>query len=171
MTIVDARTLTYEQMVNFKNKRPVSFVADISSVEGKIQDYELVKIISITDLGMEKIWENDSSQVCTVVFNDCEPLDINFVPEPNSIWMKDEDAKKIVDFIEETHALKEKVLMLVNCKFGMARSGAVVDFIGMTCGLGYWNTRRRNPQIVPNHWNQYLLAKEHFRRVFNKEQP
>lgn len=165
MPIVDARAIQYDQMVNFTKNLPVSLPANLQSEEGKIQEHDAVKCISITDIGMQKIFENDNENVCTAVFNDCEPGRIDFIPPPESPeFMTDQQAEKMVDFIEKIHALPERVLLLVNCKHGMCRSGAVVDFVGMTCGLGYWNTRRKNPQIVPNHWNQYLLLREHFKR-------
>ena len=167
MPIVDARAIQYDQMVNYTNGKPISIAADVSLEEARIQPHDIIKCISITDVGMKRIFENDSDNVCSVVFNDCEPGNIDFIPGPESGFMTDQHAEKIVDFIEKIHALPEKVLVLVNCKFGMCRSGAVVDFIGVTCGLGYWNTRKKNPQIVPNHWNQYLLMREHFKRKFN----
>lgn len=167
MPIVDARALQYDQMVNLKNKQPISLPVNIQSEEGKIQNHDVVKVISITDIGMPQIFDLEDENVCMVVFNDCEPGRIDFVPtEESPEFMTDKHAEKLVDFIEKIHNLPEKVLLLVNCKHGMCRSGAVVDFVGVTCGLGYWNTRRRNPQIVPNHWNQYLLMREHFKRQF-----
>lgn len=162
MPIVDARAIPYDQMVNFASGKGVSLHAS-NTPESAVQPHDAVAIISITDSQLPKLF-NDSDKVCTLEFADIEPMNIEFIPPPDSEYMTVDHAKKVVEFIENIHLIPEKTLVLVNCRHGMCRSGAVVDFIGMTCGLGYWNTRKRNPQIVPNHWVQYLLLQEHFVR-------
>jgi protein-tyrosine phosphatase len=172
MPIVDARAIQYNQMINYLQRNPVEIHAE--GEKGTIQQHDKVNIISITDadqVALPRIFTEDTDDVCTLVYDDTEPSGLVSITdfEPHPPYMLRSDAKRIVAFIERVHARPERVLMLVNCKFGMARSGAVVDFIGMTCNLGYWNTRNRNPQIIPNHWNSYLLMEEHFRLLQEKK--
>jgi len=159
LPIVDARALSYQQMVAFIKKQPVQIQSDEAIVP-----HDTVKIISITDPDVPKLFFEEVGKVITFNYRDieatCEPE--KYTPSPEH--MTQEDAGKIVDFIQEVHALPARVLLLVNCMFGQARSGAIVDYTGNVCGLGYWNTRKRNPQIVPNHWNQFLLFQEFFKR-------
>jgi protein-tyrosine phosphatase len=155
-------------MVNLSQNKPVSFFANIATEQGKIQPYDKIKVISITDYGLKKIFEKDTNDVLTMVFDDAEPSNINYeVPEGSNL-MTPHQAEKIIDYLETLHSSDERILLLVNCKHGICRSGAIVDFVGCMCGLGYWNTKNRNPTIVPNHWVKYLLYQEHFKRKFNK---
>jgi predicted protein tyrosine phosphatase len=166
--IVDARAVMYDQMVNFVQNGNISFHADVSKPENSLQKHDLIKIISVTDIGMPRIFEKNTDNICSLVFNDVEPGKIDFIANTEQIeFMTPEQAKQVVDFIEKIHELPEKVLLLVNCKFGMCRSGAIVDYASLRAGLGFWATKRRNPQIVPNHWVQYLLMQEFFKRKFN----
>lgn len=158
MPIVDARAISYDQMVNFATGKPIQVQSQI-----QMEPHDTVAIVSITDNSLPRLFQSND-RVLAVEFADIEPMDISFVPPAGTEYMTEAQAVEIVSFIENVHSRPEKTLLLVNCRHGMCRSGAVVDFTGMTCGLGYWNTRKRNPQIVPNHWVQYLLMKEHFKR-------
>lgn len=151
--IVDSRAFSLEQILAYSTNKPVSIQGD-----KPIEPYDKVVLVSIIDSSMPKPF-SDSDQICVVNFADIEPMDISFQPPENSEYMKEADAVKIFEFIKKWHSRPERVLFLAHCKHGMCRSGAVVDFVGMFCGLGYWNTRLRNPQIVPNHWVQFLLYK------------
>lgn len=169
MTIVDARALQYEQMIAVKNKQPINLL----STE-KLKEYDSIRVISILDPNLDRIFENDiENKIITLVFHDAEPTaiennkDLDFEPPPEHLYMTKQQAGKILDFIEDAQNSQEKILLLVNCKYGMCRSGAVVDFVGNICNLGYWNTKNSNPQIVPNHWVQYLLFQEYFKRKFS----
>ena len=159
--IVDARAISYNQMVMFTQKQPFELQGE------PIQPYDTIKIISITDKELPKIF-NDSDDVLTSVFADIEPTvgtyKPSFIPD-NPDYMVEEHAVGIIEFLEKIHALPEKVLLLVNCRHGIARSGAVVDYTSTVYGIGYWNNKRRNPGIVPNQWVSYLLFKEHFKRI------
>lgn len=160
MPIVDARAISYDNMQRFAAGQPVQLQTQNG---GDIQPHDAVWVISITDHDLPKIFA-DSDRVLTLVFSDIEPMDPKFVPPDDSHYMKEAQAVQVLDFIEKAQQSPDKIMLLVNCRHGMCRSGAVVSFVGNVCGLGYWNTQRRNPQIVPNHWNQLLLFKEHFKR-------
>jgi protein-tyrosine phosphatase len=75
-----------------------------------------------------------------------------------------EQAKQMVNFIDDAHSDPRNVLLLVNCKFGMCRSGAVVDYAGQVCHLSFWEQKNRNPQIVPNYWVRNLMFEEFYTR-------
>jgi predicted protein tyrosine phosphatase len=155
--IVDSRAFSFEQIIAFANKQSVPVAGD-----QPVQPHDKVVLVSIVDSSMPKPFQ-DSDDICVVEFADIEPMNIKFQPPEDSEYMKEAHAVKILEFIKKWHARPEKVLFLAHCKHGMCRSGAVADFVGLFCGLGYWNTRKRNPQIVPNHWVQFQLFKALFR--------
>lgn len=161
MTIVDARALSYNQMLAFAQKQPFEMNGE------PVEQYDVIKIISITDHDLPKIF-NDGENVITCVFSDIEPngqLAKDFVPTSGDNFLSEEDAAKMVEFIKKAHDLPEKVLFLVNCKYGQCRSGAVVDFIATIHNHGAWKTNRRNPQIVPNQWVKYSLFREYYKSL------
>ena len=166
--IVDARAIRYEEMINLVEKRPVNFHSGTSSDLTKIPEFDRIAVISVVDVvDMPKIFESSvPGKVCSLVFNDCEPQDIpNFIPnESQPEFMTEMQAKEVVDFVDDLHQSKEKILLLVNCKHGMCRSGAIVAYTGNVCSLGFWNMQRHNPQIVPNHWVLYKLFEQHFKK-------
>jgi protein-tyrosine phosphatase len=164
MTIVDSRALSLKQALAIATGQPVPFNPQSIEGDNAIQPHDKVVLVSIRDSMMPETFQ-DSEDVCVVEFADIEPMNINFVPPEDSEYMTEAHAKKILEFITKWHSRPERVLFLVHCRHGMCRSGAVADFVGLICGLGYWNTRRRNPQIVPNHWVQYQLFKAHFKQT------
>lgn len=160
--IVDARAIGIEQAKKLLTGEPIPFIPEAVSGEQRIQPHDRIVLVSICDSTMEKPFR-DSADICAVEFADIEPMNIDFQVPPGTEYMTEAHAQKVFDFIKKWHSAPEKVLFLAHCRHGMCRSGAVVDFVGMFAGLGYWNTRRRNPQIVPNHWVQFQLNQVLFR--------
>jgi predicted protein tyrosine phosphatase len=171
--IVDARAITYLEMENYVNKRPVSLHVNVNTEEGKIAAHDEICIVSITDVDMQRIFkESIPGKVCSLVFNDCEPNGIpTFKPDTTMPeFMTSAQANELVDFIDDLHSSNKRILLLVNCKHGMCRSGAVVNYVGHIASLGFWSTKRKNPQIVPNYWVQYQLFKAHFEKKARENQ-
>lgn len=160
--IVDARALSEEAMIKLAQTGTLLVPYQITN-ENAIQSHDLAVVISIRDKTMSKFF-TDSETCCVVEFADIEPMNPEFVPPADSEYMTDEHANKILNFIEKYHNDPRRIILFVHCRHGMCRSGAVADVAGMICGLGYWNTRRRNPQIVPNHWVQFLLYRNYFQK-------
>jgi predicted protein tyrosine phosphatase len=163
--IVDARAINYNEMVNLVTGKPINLPCELNSPETEVQPFDKIAIVSITDIGMQRIFEQSiADKVCSLVFNDVEPKDIpNFTPsESEPEFMTDKQAQEIVEFIDHMHSLSEKILLMVNCVHGMCRSGAVVNYVGHICSLGFWNMKKRNPHIVPNYWVEYQLFRKHF---------
>lgn len=172
--IVDARAINYNEMVNLVNKKPVNLPYSVNTPETEIQNFDKIAVVSITDIGMPRIFEKSiPGEVCSLVFNDVEPNNIpDFKPsESQPEFMTDGQAKEVVEFIDYLQGLQEKILLMVNCVYGMCRSGAVVNYTGHVCSLGFWNVRRRNPQIVPNYWVEYQLFKVHFQKKAENNDP
>ncbi len=164
--IVDSRAISIDQAKYFLLKHlregaPIPFPKTIYEGDNGIQAFDKIALVSITDSEMEKPFV-DSEYVCCVEFKDIEPMNINYVVPPGTEYMTEVHASKIYSFIKKLHETPERVLLFAHCRHGMCRSGAVVDFAGMYAGLGYWNTKRRNPQIVPNHWVQFQLTQALF---------
>lgn len=160
--IVDARAIGIEQAKCLLVGQPVPFIPEAVSGDNKIQPHDKVVLVSICDSEMEKPFR-DAEDICAVEFADIEPMNIDFVVPPGTEYMTEAHAEKIYQFIKKWHAVPERVLFIAHCRHGMCRSGAVADFTGMFAGLGYWNTKRRNPQIVPNHWVSFLLNQAMFK--------
>ncbi|TXH11414.1 MAG: hypothetical protein E6R04_02190 [Spirochaetes bacterium] len=164
--IVDARAISIDQAKYFLLKHlregaPVPFPKTIYQGDNGIQPFDKIALVSITDSEMEKPFV-DSEFVCCVEFKDIEPMNIDYVVPPGTEYMTEAHASKVYSFIKKLYAAPERILLFAHCRHGMCRSGAVVDFAGMYAGLGYWNTKRRNPQIVPNHWVQFQLIQALF---------
>lgn len=123
-------------------------------------------VISVTDEDLPKLFAKDSDKILTLVFADIDPQNPSFIPPPDTQFFKPEMAVQVVDFLEKAHASPSNVLLLVNCRHGMCRSGAIIDYAANVYGVGFWDTKRKNPQMVPNYWVRYNLFKEHFRRLF-----
>lgn len=168
MTIKDARALTYQQMASFKEGKPIQLFS-----QNQIHPHNSIRVISILNPEQPEIYSHEdvlraNGRLQVHVFKDIEPVSfaeqaaVNFVPPADHFYMTREQARKIVKMIREAQASNEEVFFLVHCTHGMCRSGAVVDFIFNVCGLGYWNCKNSNPQIVPNHWVQRLLFQEWF---------
>ena len=164
MTIQEARAISYNEMVNMVNGRPLQ----LNGNEPIRAGYEEVHVVSITDHDLPKIFNEDTFNILTVVFSDIEAGSMEYEPKDGEHFLTSSEAKDIVEFIERAHLSDKKILLLVNCKFGMCRSGAVVDYAATRCALGCYDTQRRNPQILPNQWVKYQLFKEHFRSQFEK---
>ena len=128
---------------------------------------EEIWVISITDSTLPKLFQ-DSEKILTLEFADIDPQNPSFNPPENTEFMKPEQAVKAVDFLERAQASDKEILLLVNCRHGMCRSGAVMDFAANVYGLGFWDTKKKNPQSVPNYWVRFLLFKEYFRRSYHE---
>lgn len=160
MPIREVRAIPYHEMQNFVQGKPVT-------VQGEAPDPAAneIWIVSITDEDLPKL-HIDSEKVLTLVFADIDPQNPSFVPPADTQFFKPEMAVQVVDFLEKAQASSGNVLLLVNCRHGMCRSGAVIDYAANVYGVGFWDTKRKNPQMVPNYWVRYNLFKEHFRRMF-----
>lgn len=123
-------------------------------------------VISVTDEDLPKLFTADSDKILTLVFADIDPQNPSFIPPADTQYFKPEMAVQVVDFLEKAQASSSNVLLLVNCRHGMCRSGAIIDYAANVYGVGFWDTKRKNPQMVPNYWVRYNLFKEHFRRLF-----
>jgi predicted protein tyrosine phosphatase len=165
MPIVDVRAISYEQMKSFIEQKPL----DLKFIPGggEIVNHNKIYIISITDPHVPKLFQQELDNVITFTYKDVEVRTgqnlFTFTPGDEG-HMTDEHANKIIDFIEKAHSSEENIMLLVNCMFGMCRSGAIADFVGNIYGFGCWDTKKRNPNILPNHWNQFLLFKEYCKR-------
>lgn len=155
MPIIEARAIPYENMLDFK----------LNHLPGIDLNHptQTVKIISILDHDLPRIFEEDTKDVITLVFPDADPRkDLHPTEYTNKDYCTPEQAKQMVYFIEDAHRDPRNVLLLVNCKFGMCRSGAVVDYAGQVCQLSFWEQKHRNPQIVPNYWVRHLMFDEFY---------
>jgi hypothetical protein len=162
MPIKEVRAVPYQEMVNFSKGQPVH-------IQGEPPDPSCneVWVISVIDKELSPIFLTESERVLPLSFADIDPQNPAFVPPTDSEFMKPEQAVQVVDFLERAHSSPKNVLLMVNCRHGMCRSGAIVDFAANVYGLGFWETRRKNPQMVPNYWVRYLLLNEFFKRKFS----
>lgn len=153
MPIKEARALSYDNMLNVS--------LQLKTFQEKFENCN-VKVISILDKDLPRIFPEDNENVITLVFPDADPERRDEYEVTSEHYCTPEQEKKIVEFIDKAHQDPRDIAVLVNCKFGMCRSGAVVDYIGQTCCLGFWNQKNKNPQIVPNYWVRHLLFKEYY---------
>lgn len=162
MPIKAVLAIPYQEMVHFATGQPVCLPGD----EMDPNQTNDIWVISVTDVELPPIFPPNVDKVLPLVFADIDPGNPDFVPPPDSQFMREEQAIQVVDFLEKAHASPTNVLLLVNCRYGQCRSGAIIDFAANVYGVGFWETKRRNPQMVPNYWVRYRLFHEHFKRKF-----
>jgi len=75
------------------------------------------------------------------------------------VYFSEDMARKVVQFVKRAHESNPESndLLVVNCHMGIARSGAVSDFVRTVCDLDYDTWRRMNPQANPNLLVKSLL--------------
>jgi hypothetical protein len=161
MPITEVRAVPYQEMVNFSQGNPVHLTGE--SPNPACND---IWVISVTEKDLAPIYTEVTEKVLPLVFADIDPGNPDFIPPQDSQFMTREQAVQVVDFLERAHSSPNKVLLLVNCRHGMCRSGAIADFAANVYGLGFWETRRKNPQMVPNYWVRYRLFDEYFKRKY-----
>lgn len=116
---------------------------------------ETTCFISILDPDGESLpFHPDSDNYMTLSFYDLEE------PVENYEIFTSEMARKIIKFVE---ANKEKKHCVVHCTLGVARSGAVGEFINdILKGESYREFKKRNPAIIPNVLVKTILNNEYY---------
>ena len=121
-----------------------------------------VRIISITDLDADLIFQNESDRVLTFAFDDVEPTDMSGVtssPAKYRLFSR-ADASRIVQAIQRWHAEDTPLSLMVNCMAGVSRSAAVCEFAYRVCGINSEIFKRDNPIRFPNGHVLRLLVRE-----------
>ena len=119
----------------------------------KIDEYKDGFFISILDPDNPDNYFPDSDNYKTVWFYDLEY-------ELGDYKIFNEDiAKELIEFILSN---KDKKACIVHCSAGVARSGAVGEFINDILGSESWSDfKKRNPRISPNILVKTLLNKNY----------
>lgn len=112
--------------------------------------------ISILDPDNPNNFFPDSDNYKTLWFYDLEE------PVGNYKIFDEDLAKETLDFILNN---KDKKMCVVHCSAGVARSGAVGEFVNDILGTDDWSTfKKRNPAILPNTLVKTLLNREYEKR-------
>jgi len=115
-------------------------------------------VVSIVDPEEEPIFEQDTDRIITLRFHDLDPqwpVDPERDPRPSYVFMSEEDAKLIVDYVLRFHQHPESWVCLVNCTAGVSRSGAVGTFVQRVARIPREQFITTNPVLHPN---KYVLA-------------
>lgn len=143
--------------------------------------------ISILAPHWAKIFKKNSDHVITLVFDDISREYPDTLVEGRILTLfSDDQAKQLIDFVEEFNKRPTDDTMYVHCRQGVSRSGAVGTFINEICELDSSQFNSDNPQLKPNphvlnlltyHWNERqrknrknnLIEKESVKRLSEAE--
>lgn len=182
MPIVTALALPYQAMqdiiMKLENQEPIPL-----SIEQPSKPLERVVVMSLldpktgydhecvsdetTETALPRLFADKPNERLVLVCHDQEHGNkaIQKLHTPEIAWFTKAHAEKVVTFLLEAHKDPRNTLFLVNCHYGQCRSGAVAEFASTIFDLGAWNTKKNNPNSVPNHLVMFRLWEEYFKRT------
>ncbi len=108
-------------------------------------------------------WPQNSDRWLSMYFEDIRPEHLLLLPMLEEQLgrrlsrFNEDDADKIIDFLERCQHRPENETLYVNCVAGISRSGAIVSFACEIFEFDRKAFKRANPQILPNNLVLYLL--------------
>lgn len=131
------------------------------------------RLISVIEPGVGKrIFAEDSERILTLFFDEVSPCMWESAAEFEQVLrdfrargrefvvFDERQADSIIDFLLRAQACHEPERLYVNCSAGIARSGAIVQFVAAVLDLDEALFRKLNQGIAPN---EHVLAMLHKR--------